>query len=151
VDQRDWRDVCAEELDGTADGIDFDERDSADFGLAIKDVGKGAAKHIERFGVRENGKRRFLADVEGANVVKAKNVIGVSVGEKYRVQTLETDAQSLLAKIGRGVDNNMVAVAGEKDRRAEPVVARVLRSADPAMATERGNAHGCAGTKEREF
>src|SRR3989442_792409 len=57
---------------------------------------------------------------------------------------LKADAKGLLAKIRCGVNDDVLAIAREKHRRAETVVARIFRSANAAMAAERRDAHRCA-------
>jgi len=85
-----------------------------------------------------------LAHVERPNVVESENVIGVSVREEDGIEPLKANAKGLLAKIGRGVNNDVLTLAGEQQRRAEAVVTRVCRSANTAMTAERRDAHGSA-------
>jgi hypothetical protein len=78
-------------------------------------------------------------------------VIGVAVGEEDRIEAIDAGAQALLAKIRGGVNDDVLAVAREEQGRAQPVVMRVLRAADAAVASERGNAHGRAGAEYGDF
>ena len=43
---------------------------------------------------------------QGANVVEPENVVDVAMRDKNRVEVIYTSAQSLLAKIDRGIDEN---------------------------------------------
>jgi hypothetical protein len=46
----------------------------------------------------------FLYKVEGADIIKTENVIGVGVGEDNRIETINVRAQGLIAEIGRAVN-----------------------------------------------
>src|SRR5882757_108813 len=144
MNQRNWRDGCAEKSDRAVDVMDFDERNRADFRLAVEDVRKRAAQDVKCFGVRENRQCGLLAHIERANVVESENVIGMGVREEDSVKTLEADAKGLLAKVRRRVNDDVLAIAREKQGRAETIVARIFRSANAATAAERGDAHRCA-------
>src|SRR5882724_11296792 len=141
VNQRNWRDGCAEKFDRAVNVIDFDEWNRADFRFSVEDVRKRAAQDVKCFGVRENRQRGFLAHVERANVVEAENEIGVGVREEDGVEPLKADAKGLLAKVRRCVNYDVLAIAREKQGRAETVVARIFRSANAAIAAERRDAH----------
>ena len=93
----------------------------------------------------------MLTQIVRPNVVESHNVISVTVGEEDCVEAIDAGAQALLAKIRRGVDDDVLAIAGEEQGRAEPVVMRVLRAADATVASERGNAHGRAGAEYGDF
>src|SRR5882724_2689544 len=144
VDQRNWRDGCAEKFDGAVDVMDFDEWNRADFRLTVEHVRKRAAQDVKCFGVRENRQRGLLTHVEGANVVEPENVVSMGVREEDGVEPLKADAKGLLAEVRRRVNDNVLAIAREEQGRAETVVARIFRSANAATAAERRNAHRCA-------
>jgi hypothetical protein len=78
-------------------------------------------------------------------------VVSVAVSEEDCVEAIDTGAEALLAKIGSGVDDDVLAIAREEQGRAETLVMRVQRAADAAVASERGNAHGRAGAKYGDF
>ena len=59
--------------------------------------------------------------------------------------------EALLAKVEGGVNDYVLFIAGEKQGRAQPVVVRVIRTADAAVACERGDAHGRAGAEDGDF
>jgi hypothetical protein len=52
-------------------------------------------------------------------------VISVAVSEEDGVEALDFGAKSLLAKIGSGVDYDVLVVAGEEQGRAQAVVVGV--------------------------
>jgi hypothetical protein len=45
-----------------------------------------------------------IAKVQGPNVVKTEDVISVTMGYQYRVESLQPVSQSLLPKVGRGIN-----------------------------------------------
>src|SRR5882724_1548692 len=144
MNQRNWRDGCAEKFDRAVNVIDFDEWNRADFRLAVEDVRKRAAQDVKCFSVRENRQRGPLAHVERANIVESENMISMGVREEDSIKALEADAKGLLAKVRRRVNYDVLAIAREKHGRAETIVARIFRSAYAAIAAERRNAHRCA-------
>src|SRR5260221_3745815 len=144
MNQRNWRDGCAKKLNRAVDVMDFDEWNRADFRLAVEHVRKRAAQDVKCFGVRENRQRGFLTHVKGPNVVETENVVSVGVREEDGVEPLKADAKGLLAEVRRRVNDDVLAIAREKQGRAETVIARGLRSANAAIAAERRDAHRCA-------
>src|ERR1700730_4541920 len=98
----------------------------------IENVREGAANYAKRFFRAVDGQRGFLANVEGANVVKAENVVGVGVGKENRVEAVEVDAQGLLTEVRRGVDDDVLSVARKQQGRAQAVIVGIFRGADAA-------------------
>jgi hypothetical protein len=92
-----------------------------------------------------------LADVEGANVVEALDVIGVAVSEKNGSEAIEARGEGLGAKIGGGVNDDVLGIAGEEDGGAQALVVRIGGLADGTMAADRGDSHGGAGTENGEM
>ncbi len=152
MQQGDGNNLRAHQLEWAIDDVEVHARDGALRGSVIEDVREGAAKHAKRFFRAVHRERRFLTDVEGANVVEAEDVVGVGVGEQNGVEAIEANTQCLLAKVGRGVDHYVFSVAREQQGRTQPIVVGVLRGADAAMASERGHAHGgAAGAEHGDF
>ena len=112
----------------------------------VENVGEGAADDAEGFPGAVNGNGGALADVEGAKIVEALDVVGVAVGEKNGFETIEMGGESLGAEIGSGVNDDVLAIAREKDGRSETLVVRIGGLADSAVAADGGNSHGSAGT-----
>ncbi len=111
MDERDGGDGCTKEMNRPVNEIHRDLGNGAEFGLAVKNVGERAAKDRESLLRRENGKRRALAHVEGADVVEAEDMVGVSVCEENCIEALHTNAKRLLAEIRRRVDDDILAIA----------------------------------------
>ena len=148
VEKRDGSEGDAEKLEGLADFAKGDTGNGAELGETVEDVREGAAQGLEGGSVGIDGKNGVLAEVVRADVVEAHDVVGVSVGEEDGVEAIEFCAQGLLAKIGRGVNDDELAVAGEEQGRAEAIVAGIGGGAHAAMATGRGHAHGGAGAED---
>jgi hypothetical protein len=68
----------------------------------------------------------------------------MSVGQQHGIEAVDPRAQRLLAKIGRSVYDDVLAVSREEERRPRTVVVGILRTADAAMTAERRHAHGSA-------
>src|SRR5215475_4597803 len=119
--------------------------------LAIKNIGKSSAQDLESFFACKNGECCSLPHVEGANVVEAEDVVGVSVRKENSVEALDPGTESLLAKIWRRIDDDVLAAAREQEGRAETVIVGVARSAHTTLAAKRGHAHRSAGAEDREF
>jgi hypothetical protein len=104
----------------------------------LKDVFENAADVDPRsfIGIETQG---AMPKIQRPNVIKAKDVIGVTVRYQHRVKVLESDSQSLLTKITRGVNNYRLTRVFDKDRHSQALVARVFRSAGLAITGDRGN------------
>jgi len=141
----------AEKLEGSFDFMKDDAGNGAEGGLGVEDVGEGAANHAEGFLGAVDGHGGALADVEGANVVEALDVIGVGVGEKNGFETFQVRGEGLSAEIGGGVNDDVLAIAGEEDGGAEALVVRIGGLANGTMAADGGDSHGSAGAKNGEM
>ena len=75
-------------------------------------------------------------------------MVGVGVGEQDRVDPVDARIEGLVAKVGRGVDEDVDAVPFDEDRRPAPAVARVARVAIAPMATDHGHALGAAAAED---
>jgi len=140
----------AEELEGAFDFVEEDAGDGAESGLAVKDVVEGAADDTEGFGGAVDGHGSALANVEGANVVEAEDVVGVAVGEENGFETIEAGGEGLGAEVGGGVNDDVLGIAGEEDGGTEALVVGIGGITDGAVAANRGNAHGGAGAEDGE-
>jgi hypothetical protein len=98
----DWH---AKKLEGAVDDVEGDAGDGAERRRFIEDVRKCAAEDLEGFFGTVHGDCALLADVEGANVVEAEDVVSMAVGEENGIKAIEANAQSLLAEVGSGVDD----------------------------------------------
>ena len=151
MEERDGDKLDAHQFERGVHDVQVDTWDGALRRCSIKDVGEGAANHAKGFFRAVDRERRFLADVERANVVEAEDVVGVAVGEQDGVEAIEADAEGLLAEIGCGVDDDVLAVARKQEGGAQAVIVRIFRGADAAIACERGHAHGGAGAEYGDF
>jgi hypothetical protein len=140
----------AEECERAFDFVEKDARDGAEGGLVVENVGEGAADDAERFRGAVNGHGSALADVEGAKIVEAEDVVSVAMGEEDGFETIEMRAEGLGAEVGGGVNDDVLGITGEKDRGTEALVVGVGGITDGAVAANRGNAHGGAGAQDGE-
>jgi hypothetical protein len=77
-------------------------------------------------------------------------VVGVGVRVENSVEAIDLLAEGLLAKIGRGVDDDVAAVIRKQNRGPSPFIARIGRAAHFAMTGESRDAHGSAGAEDGE-
>jgi len=151
VEERHGNDGNAEKLEGAFDFVEDDAGDGAERGLVVKNVGEGAADYTEGFLGAVDGHGGALADVEGANVVEALDVIGVAVSEKNGFEAIKVRGEGLGAEIGGGVNDDVLAIAGEEDGGTQALVVRVGGLADGTMAADGGDSHGSAGAENGEM
>jgi hypothetical protein len=136
VEQRDRDEGNAEEDERAVDFAKFDTGNAAERGTRVEDVRKDAADYAEGVfgGVDRDG--AFLAKIVGTQIVEAQDMVGVAMREDHGVQAIDVCAEGLRAKVGAGVDDDVLAGAGEEERRAEALVAWIERFADGAAAAE---------------
>ena len=118
---------------------------------AIEDVAEAALDGGHGVGRGVDGNLALLAEVEGTHVVEAHDVVGMRVSEDHRVEAVDTGAQRLRAEIGRGVDQDVVAVVADQNRRPQAIVARIGGGADVAMAADGGHADTGARAEHRDL
>ena len=97
------------------------------------------------------GKVDGRVKAQGAEVVHAQDVVGVAVGVEDGVEAAEALAHRLGVEVWAGVDDDVVALPGDKDRGTGAAVMRIgrrkmrlrrrRRDADIAHASQRGDAH----------
>jgi len=150
VEEWDGYEGNAEELEGAFDFVEENAGDSAEGGFVVKDVREGAADDAESLRGTVDGHGGALADVEGANVVEAEDVVGVAVGEENGFEAIEVGGEGLSAEVGGGVNDDILGIAGEEDGGAEALVVGIEGIANGAVAANRGNAHGRAGAEDGE-
>jgi len=150
VEERHGNNGNAEKLEGAFDFVQDDAGNGAEGGLGVEDVGEGAANHAEGFLGAVDGHGGALADVEGANIVEALDVIGVGVGEKNGFEAFQTRGEGLGAEIGGGVNDDVLAIAGEEDGGTQALVVRIGGLANGTMAADGGDSHGSAGAENGE-
>ncbi len=85
------------------------------------------------------------------DVVQAKDVVRVGVGDQHGIDARQGVLQGLLAEVRGGVDQQPEPVMPEVDAGAQPPVARICRSADGAVAADQGHAGGGAGAEKERF
>ena len=112
---RNRRPGYAEQFKRSFDDVRGNQRDRAERGLAVENIGKCPPQDCQRLLGSKNGHGHALAHVKRANVVESQNVIGMSMRKDDGVKLVKLDAQALKAKIRRGVDNHVMPVAGEQD------------------------------------
>src|SRR5262249_8992972 len=93
------------------------------------------------------------ADEEAAQVVNAMGVVGVLMGEEYRVKPVHLGVEKLLAQIGRGVDQDpgdAGSVAPFHQERVAAAVSGIARIAGPPAQRGTRNAARGPGAEDRE-
>ena len=67
-------------------------------------------------------------------------MVDVAMRDQNGVELLDVRPQSLLAKIDRGIDEDLFVAVFDQNRNAQPFVARVVGKAGFAVAGDRRNA-----------
>src|SRR5438034_829108 len=75
----------------------------------------------------------------------------MTVRQQYSVEAFQSDPQGLLTEVRRSVNQHVPAAAGDQHRGTQPLIARIVRLAHAARASERGDAHGSTRSKDRDF
>ena len=101
-----------------------------------------AGKAAEGFGRAVERERFFASPAKGAEFIESGDVIEVFVGVEDGIDDGKFFAESLLAEIGAAVDEELAPWTLEKDGGARAVIARVVRGADRAGASDYGDSDG---------
>src|SRR5437588_12126156 len=83
-------------------------------------------------------------------IVEPHDVIGVRMRKDYRIEPPNIFAQNLSAKILAGIQTPRAFGSLNVNRRTQPLVARIGRMADFAIATDHRHALRSAGTEKGE-
>ena len=94
---------------GPSIGLQFQPRQPAELVICVENVAKHFADEVGCFGARVQRNLALAVIAQGAQIVDAENVIGMGVGVKHRVDLADSFANRLLAKVGRGVDQDGLA------------------------------------------
>jgi hypothetical protein len=85
MDERHGNEFRAQKLEWPLNYAEFDAGDAAQLRAFLKDVRKRPAEDLKGCQVSINGKRGFLPHAEWAHVIKTLNMVGVAMGEQYRL------------------------------------------------------------------
>jgi len=111
-------------------------------------VSETLVENFEREIVRPHVERAAAQDVKSSHVIEAENVVGVGMGIDDGFDHLDALGDALEAEFGRGVDQDIFAVAREYDRWPGARITRIGRCADRAAAADHGNAGAGARTEK---
>lgn len=125
----------------------FEARTAGFARRGFEDIREGGFNGSQSTFGSKDGDTVTLQEVEGANVVEAKDVVGVRVGEEHRIQAFDSGAEGLIAQVGRGIDQDARVVELEQHGGAQAFVARIGRQADFAVAADHGDTDAGAGAE----
>src|SRR5215469_13251949 len=91
---------------------------------------------LERLGRCVDRNIVTLHEIKRPDIVETQNVIGVRVRVQDGIEALDSEPESLVAEIGRCIDQYSLLAQPEKDRRTKPPVARIAGSAHRAAASD---------------
>src|SRR5437868_1202906 len=100
-----------------------DDARNAGIWCRLEDVSVDAAQALPRLVSRIDG-NRAVPEHQRAGIVQPETMIGMGMREEYGIELFQADAQGLLAKIGRCIDEQMAAIIFDEHRGAQPLVAR---------------------------
>ena len=75
-------------------------------------------------------------------IVEPKQVVGVRVRERNRIDDPHSLTQELDPHLGRGIDQQVTPAERQQDARPGPLISRIGRCANRAVAADHGNAAG---------
>ena len=132
---------------GAVDGVQVPFRSTGVFVLR-EGVGVFAAERILHIRLAVDIDRVALAQVEGTDVVQSGRMVLVVVREQDGVQVIHPGAQHLVAEVRSGVHQDGQAAVFHQRGGAQPLVARVGRAADLAVAADHRDAGGSTRAEE---
>ena len=83
---------------------------------------------------------RPVPKIERANVVEPKHMIDVAMRYQYSVEVADLCTESLLAKIYRGIDEDLFVAMLDQYRDTQAFVTRIIRQARLTVTADRWNA-----------
>ena len=108
---------------------------------------KHALQIAHRFG-RCINRNRATRVRKTSEIVKAHDVVRVRVRENYSIHIADIFAQRLGPEISASVHDKRALWRFDINRRAQPVIARIGRSAHVAFTTDHRHALRCSGAEE---
>ena len=81
----------------------------------------------------------FLQRGKPPDIVKPKDMVRMYMGEKNGIDPLDPEGNGLIAKIGWRIENKVRFIRHDIQAAAPPMVFRVLRAADAAIAPNHRN------------
>jgi hypothetical protein len=109
-------------------------------GIGVEDVLEHQGQPFERRGQAVQRNRPVLNPVEPPQVVQPRHVIDVMVGEQYGIHPADIIRQTLQPQFGRSIYEQARVGLSDVDAGPGPLVARVGRPADRAIAGNHGHA-----------
>jgi hypothetical protein len=81
-----------------------------------------------------------VAKIDRANVVQPQHVIGMTMRNQQRIQTIHLFPQCLLAKIGGNIHYQTLSVVFDHQTSSQSFVAWIIRLTNLAFTTDHWNA-----------
>lgn len=91
----------------------------------------------------------LLHEVERPHVVKAQNMVGMSMRKEDGIEPFDSESQSLVAEVGRSVNQDMALPATQQNGWPQPLITFVRGTADLTMAADHGYADTRTGTENQ--
>lgn len=117
----------------------------------VKSVSEGIPEALHRGSRGKDGYLQILDLTEAPHVIEPHDVIRMGMGEQGRIQTGDPFPKALDTEIGRGIDDEVEIWGLHQQGGPGPVVARVGRPADRAIAPDDRDAVGGPGSKKGEI
>ena len=89
-----------------------------------------------------------MPEVERTEFVDAQNMVGMRVSENNSIYSGNMVFQGLNPEIGRGVDQDILAICANENGGSGPFIPGISRPADRTVAPDHGNARRCARSHE---
>jgi hypothetical protein len=150
VEDGDGYNLLPSDAERSSDREQLELRDPAAFRRRrIKGVREHRAYFAEGVRISEAGNRLPLQRVESPHLVEAEDVIGMPVREQQRIDAAHIEPERLGPEIRSGIDEQVQPVIRfHQDGGAQPVITRVGRPADGAIAPDHRHAVRRACTQE---
>ena len=117
-------------------------------GAAVENERINAAQFLQHLLRRVERHLAILRLAKASQIIQAHHVVGVRVRVEHRIHAAEFFAQRLRAEVRRRIDEELDLRRADERRGAQPLVARILRTAHRAIA--RDHRHALRGARAKE-
>src|SRR2546423_15249872 len=116
MENPDWLKLCSKQFQAAIDMVQLHAGDATVFIVFVEDIPENFLQPFSGGDMRIQGDAVGMPEAQRTHIIKAKNMIGMSMGINNCIQPRDALANGLLAEIRRGINEHAAVSILQHDR-----------------------------------